>query len=417
MLENREYRNAMVTLLDDSNVLYAEKLEKVAELVKDITENVVQYAKLSDTVLNNMTMVAYTCSNKSTSGVFQQGCHLVVPEKNLVFGKPNSTVYPYRVADELIRFGRIKNYILNSNQFLNMGNTEFKINQDEYMIMESALMNKEYFDDMTPHKSVGIVYDIAKTRLFMPPFVKLETQAEPVHEDKVVCTKVEPHRKNYNDNFWVTTAFPDKLKTMQIEYKNTPECSFGPLQHILSKVRGTGPVSVGEIKTMLWEAYQEYSPAEMKKLLFMLKKQGKSQMIENVAEFETAFKSESYNMTAVDVWVFAEKYELPIILFSSSVYMHDALIIQDSENKQYNKKYDVYKIQKVPAHKLTHSWIQLGPGKEPYWFYESASEIRGKNDQIVKNVIIEKAYRANELSSFGEELRTRRRVSLKEFLA
>ncbi len=419
LLENREMRNSMIELLDNSNLLYQEKLEKVATLVKEITENVVQYAKLSESVLNHMTMVAYTCSSSLTSGIFKDGCKLIVPEKNLVSGKLNSNIYPYRIADELIRFGRIKNYILNSNQFLNMGNTEFKLNPDEYILMESALMNKEYFDNMVPNKSsMGIVHDIAKTQLYVPPFIELEKQIEPVHNDNVVCNKVEPHRKNINNNYWVAEAFPDKLKTMQIEFKDTPECSFGPLIYIMSKIRES-PVSLGEIKSMLWTAYQELSPAEMKKMLIMLKKEGKKQMVENTPDFETVFKSDAYNLTTADVWLFADKYEIPIVLFSSSVYLHDVLIIQESESKQYNKKYDIYKIHKVKPHALTHSWILLGPNKlenAGYWFYESMTEVRGF-DKINKNVIIEKAYRADELRNFTQELVETRRLTLKEHLA
>jgi len=417
LLENRDMRNAMMELLDNTELLYQEKLEKVAFLVKDITDGAVQYARFTESVLNNMTMVAYTCADKSTSGVFKNGCNLIVPEKNLVSGKLNSTVYPYRVADELIRFGRIKNYILNSNQFLNMGNTEFKLNKDEYILLESALLNKDYFDDMVPHNSVGIVYDLAKTRLYAPPYIELEKQVEPAHQDKVVCQKVEPHRKNINNNYWVAEAFPDKLKTMQIEYKDTPECSFGPIVHIMTAVRGT-PITVGEIKTMLWTAYQELTSAEMKKMMVLFKRQGKKQLVEDTPDFETVFKSESYYMTVADVWLFAEKYEVPIILFSASTYLHDVLIIQESESKQYNKKYDAYKIQKVKPHALTHSWLQLGPSKSgsAYWFYESAAEVRGF-DKINKNVIIEKAYRADELRNFTAELTSAKRLSLREHLA
>jgi hypothetical protein len=297
-----------------------------------------------------------------------------------------------------------------------MGNTEFKLNKDEYILMESALMNKEYFDDMIPHNSTNISYDIAKTKLYAPPFVELEKQMEPEHKDNVVCTKTEPHRKNINNNYWVAEAFPDKLKTMQIEYKDTPECSFGPLVHIMSKIRGT-QVSVGEIKSMLWTAYQELTPAEMKKMMILLKKQGKKQMVEDTPDFETVFKSDGYNMTTADVWLFADKYEVPIILFSASTYLHDALIIQESETKQYNKKYDIYKKHRVADHPLTHSWILLGKaGRDSaYWFYESSPEVRGF-DKIMKNVIIEKAYRADELRNFKQELMNTRRITLREHL-
>jgi hypothetical protein len=426
LLENRDSRNSMIALLDRDDLLYEEKLEKVATMVKDITENAVQYARLTESVLNAMTMVSYTCSSngssndiEKTSGIFKDGCKLIVPEKNLVSGKLNSTVYPYRVADELIRFGRIKNYILNSNQFLNMGNTEFKLNTNEYIVQESALLKKEYFDDMVPNKSsVGIIHDIAKTQLYAPPFIELEKQAEPIQQNNVVCNKIEPHRKNINNNYWVAEAFPDKLKTMQIEFKDTPECSFGPLIHIMTHIRGT-PLTIGEIKTMLWAAYQELTSVELQKMQMLLKKEGKKQMLEDTPDFEIVFKSDAYNLTTADVWLFAEKYEVPIILFSSSIYLHDVLIIQESESKQYNKKYDIYRIQKVKPHALTHSWIQLGPTTRDsaYWFYESAAEVRGY-DKINKNVIIEKAYREDELRNFTQELLSRtKRITLREHLA
>ena len=71
---------------------YKEKLNKVFVIIQKITEDVVIYGN----------------GNVSRKG------QLVVPKKNLVSKKENSEIYPYRVADEIVRFGKIQNYILSS---------------------------------------------------------------------------------------------------------------------------------------------------------------------------------------------------------------------------------------------------------------------------------------------------------------
>ena len=200
---------------------------------------------MSESTLTGLSEISYTCKNTETSGLYINGCHLAIPEKNLVSKKNNSVIYAYRVADEIVRYGRIQNYILNSNQFLNTGNTDFKINTNEFIITETGLSSKDYFDDMINqntneyrkfNETNGIPYDMAKTKIHLPILVETEKEKKPEIKTKTEIQEIDKYYKSSNGkNFWAGKVFPRKHLTDKITFKNTEQSSFGPLLHIMKE--------------------------------------------------------------------------------------------------------------------------------------------------------------------------------------
>ena len=58
----------------------------------------------------------------------------------------NETLYYSRIADELIRFQRIRKYLLEPMYFLNLTNINYKINEDEVVLLESVLRSEDLSD-------------------------------------------------------------------------------------------------------------------------------------------------------------------------------------------------------------------------------------------------------------------------------
>jgi hypothetical protein len=65
------------------------------------------------------------------------------------------------------------------------------------------------------------------------------------------------------------------------------------------------------IKNMLWKAYCLYFGINKAKMVSMMKLKNAN------LDIEELMKSEAYYMTPLDMWVFAETYKLPVIMFSS----------------------------------------------------------------------------------------------------
>jgi hypothetical protein len=162
---------------------------------------------------------------------------------------------------------------------------------------------------------------------------------------------------------------------------------------------------VQELREMIYNAYSEYIEIgkNKEKIVYLLSKQGKRSLFKSQLDFETIVKSDAYFMTTLDVWVFAQKYNVPIILFSSKNVLHDVLVIQgDGLEKDYIKGDD-----SIINQEFNNSWIILGSDKgadSHFFFFESASEIR-INHKITGNILMQKPFFRSELSDLDQRIK------------
>ena len=436
LLEDRENREMITSIIEDTNSSYKEKLESVKKTIDTITKEVVIYSKMSESILNGLTDISYTCKKTETSGLYIDGCNLVVPDKNLISKKDNSTIYPYRVADEIIRYGRIQNFVLNSNQFLNTGNTDFKINSDEFIISESALGSKDYFDDMINvntneyrpfNTNNGIPYDMAKTKIHLPFMVEKENKEEKKEEESNCLPAIEKYYLSSNGkNYWAGKVFPEKHLTDKIVFKANEPCSFGPLINIMNQFEHK-EYTIKELKEMVWDAYSDYLSYK-KQIIVLLKNQGKLKILKKYNnDLQLLILSDDYFLTSLDVWVFAQKYNVPIILFSSTNMLNDVLIIQGEKPGIENKEdYFVDERMTNKNAKFGYSWIVLGGAEEDKFFFYLSPSLKNRGaHNIIHNAIIgskqgtqyiAESFHKNQLGEFQQQLEQNNGFSFEDFL-
>ena len=51
------------------------------------------------------------------------------------------------MSDELLRFARIRAFIMEPRKFLNLSNSEYKINKDEILLLDS-IIKSEYLNEL-----------------------------------------------------------------------------------------------------------------------------------------------------------------------------------------------------------------------------------------------------------------------------
>lgn len=166
--ENRKHKLDVISILNSLAYSYKEKLEKIAIILKtiskdsflfqDIEKERIQLLKEISNCYINCRDKPYCVSNPDGS------CVIKIPKLNLVIGSDNEKTYYIRLSDELIRFGRIRSFMLEPKFYLNLTNTEYKIMDSEILLLESS-MNPEYFADLEPFNIdnyiQNITYDIA----------------------------------------------------------------------------------------------------------------------------------------------------------------------------------------------------------------------------------------------------------------
>jgi hypothetical protein len=216
--------------------------------------------------------------------------------------------------------------------YLNLGNNEYKINKDEFIILQSLLTN-EYFENLVPFQQSeylnNITFELAKPSVSTryDNIVSLEEQGiEKQNEEGIIddlgvqCISGTRDVIGRADGFW-KNVFPKNCK--EIMFTNSNRCSFYVLIYILQE-KTKKLLSVEDLKRTLWNVYKKYIDNDKYKLKIedILYKQGKRDIIKNiksnVVTFETIIMSESYYLTDLDIWIFANEYNLPIILFSTN---------------------------------------------------------------------------------------------------
>jgi len=99
-----------------------------------------------DDILNCLDMNKGQCEGIRGKGndicTFKDGksCRLYFPETNLMYKEAkvkNDIIYYKKLADELIRYKKIRDYVLKNDTFMNYDKVEYKINNDEIVIISN----------------------------------------------------------------------------------------------------------------------------------------------------------------------------------------------------------------------------------------------------------------------------------------
>jgi hypothetical protein len=324
--KNTEQREKIESYMKNQGIIYSNKLNDIEPLLKSLVGDSIQFigddkyfekiSEISTCIIKDQK----TCSNSPRlCAVTSDGeCNLILPKHNLITKKENEPIYFRRMADELIRYSRIKSFMLKPQTYLSFGNIGYNLRDNEIIMMQS-LLTKEYFDGLIPDTINN--YANYNTRDDAKPYfsqtyenkVSLEEREEQEQQEEgaVVCER--------KIKAWITStlwkkAFPSSFK--EIEYG---KCSFEIIVDLLEKHNGT-KITVSQIKDDLAEEYEtKYLEKFKDKVLDILIDEGKTsgQQVRNgTVNFSDWIQTEEYYLTPLDMWVLVRKYEIPTIFIS-----------------------------------------------------------------------------------------------------
>jgi hypothetical protein len=68
-------------------------------------------------------------------------CGLYIPKRNLVDGSDNESNYYVRLADELLRYRRIRAFMLYPNKYLTFDSISYNLRENEMLLLDADLMS------------------------------------------------------------------------------------------------------------------------------------------------------------------------------------------------------------------------------------------------------------------------------------
>jgi hypothetical protein len=399
--ENREYKMAILKYIENRRGKYTRLygLRKIEETLRALCINKIQFYEYDDeSILFDLHEIT-NCQNASDQG--KPFCFsvpnsntrgMLIPKYHMISGGENSIIYFKRMSDELLRYKRIQPYILEPNRIFNIRNVDYQLNNNEMILLESFLV-KEHFDNFIPfsqNESTKITYEFAtqdpRISQNYNDVVEYEKQVNTANipresEIDILCMRTSiPIKGNPATSIW-KQMFPDLAKEFVLSA--TRECSFYPIIYIMRDIYKS-EVSVSQIKETLKNTYiKNYIELYFDKILTLLKKQGKKDMVTRILKqsnpqirktvFEEWILSESYYLTDLDIWVLAQELSLPIILFTSTTLKN---LLESA------------------------SWIVMGRNSrtDKYYFIRAYSSI--KSDEYHDYHIITPSLSLSELKSF-----------------
>ena len=164
--ENRKVKLDIIGLLENRAYKYNQKLKRIDQLLRNMTTEDIKFEDMDVSAIGDVTSCITNCATKLHCLSKEDGkCAMKIPLHNLLTQRDNSIVYYGKIADELIRFHRIRSFILEPKNYLNLSNVDYKINDNEILLLDSTI-NSDYLNDRNVFNVdeyiQNISYDIAE---------------------------------------------------------------------------------------------------------------------------------------------------------------------------------------------------------------------------------------------------------------
>ena len=317
--ENRATREKIQNLIE-SNVLYYDKMTELIDIIKNLLGDLIEFVDYDEKILMEMDQISSCltiseCNKPYCMKTDSDECKLLIPRINLLNELENEIVYFAKISDELLRFNRIKLFIFDPKTHLNFGTVSYNLNDNEIILL-SSLLTQDYFKDLIPITNNRYVksntYDTANP-------IKTQTYSSEINNNKLSNSdckieetkKISGKWKNWFDSSCKEIIYPDNIS-----------CSYKIILDIMNE-EGISNISSSTIRATLLKIYNELFDKGHSSMIYnILYYQGKVDKIRRIKRDELRFEnwilSENYYLTNLDIWLLAIKYNLGIVLISST---------------------------------------------------------------------------------------------------
>jgi hypothetical protein len=197
------------------------------------------------------------------------------------------------------------------------------LTRDYFAEMETTTNTTPYAKNVnyeTANPSISVVYPNEKIPLSEQYNAPKEELAGVEQSCLIKVSKIVGNRKQV----W-TRIFPEDAREYVL--RDNVKCTYQPIIRIVKLHMGE-TWSIADVKTRLSKAYEklfEANSSNMLKIANIMREQGKREMFDRFVKdranaspnaFQNIIISDNYHITDMDIWVIANEYNLPIIVFN-----------------------------------------------------------------------------------------------------
>ena len=328
--ENKIIRDEIESISNSKYLVYDLQMDKLMRLLKTLMNDGIEFV--------NYTPNSLPAIEKSLS----TGDVLLIPKINLMSELDNESIYYSKLADELIRYNRIKKFMFEPKMFLNFNSLKYNLNSNEIILLHS-LLTQDYFDDLVPVNESKYISFNSYDRVQPNTSQKYDNQY--ITQDNLVAaiptlgsfptttnqtsTMMEnkPASKPFNIYASCPTVtkqifsqlkvkFPSGFKEIEFSSENY-NCTFDVLLTIYNSYM-TNQMDLSALKNILAEEYENLYQKFPENILNIVDVYGSiadhKSLKNNTTNIRNIIMQPDYNMNIIDVMILSNKYNIPITL-------------------------------------------------------------------------------------------------------
>ena len=229
----------------------------------------------------------------------EEECKLLLPSTNLINGLDKSELYFAKLADEMIRYSRLRNFLFDPHTFLTFSDIPYQLNDNEIIILQT-LLTQDYFENLNP---VPLNKYVTTNTFDTSQPYQTQRYSENIQKQKkeIACASVIENTVTKKWRQYFTKDFKE------IVFQETVECGYMVISRVIENFTGE-KLGIKEIKDILIKQFIVY---KNKNLYDILAAQGKNKIIKEMKKgginFDTLVNSEHYYLTNLDLWFLCDR--------------------------------------------------------------------------------------------------------------
>jgi hypothetical protein len=365
--ENRVLKKKINAVVDEPNT-YMNKLNMLTDLLHELVGDNIEFVDYEDINIDNLDKVL-TCGKdcggeKKSYCVSKEGgkCALLIPNKHLISKHKNEKIYFHRIADEILRYKYIREYLFTEGTFLIIEQLDYDLHNDEIVLLHDLLF-KEYIE--IGDLPVTNPYIKHNTHNSAQPAERVVEMEEKQMSDRTAVQKAEENRekqeKRRGDEMpllckiesseigahdKIYKMFHNKtIKHHTLKHEGHINCGYEMLIKIIADYTNK-QIEVPELKRLLVELNKKYVN-DVDLFINTMRHQGKKDIIKTMISknisLNVLIASDNYYITNFDIFLIAAHFKLPLIISSGTALKENGQSLMTINYNENNSFYYIIK--------------------------------------------------------------------------